>query len=81
MSRTATVFFDGTVFRPEKPLEIEPNRRYLITVEEVPTAEKTEDAWSVLEQLAGTVEAPVDWAAQHDHYINGTPKYGPGTER
>jgi hypothetical protein len=29
---------------------------------------------AVLEKLIGTVEAPSDWAAEHDHYLYGTPK-------
>jgi hypothetical protein len=66
MSRTVTVFFDGTVLRPEKPLEMEPNRRYVITFEDAPPADKAEDAWDVLERLAGTVDAPPDWAEEHD---------------
>jgi hypothetical protein len=37
------------------------------------------NAWDVLESIAGTVEAPVDWSAQHEHYLYGTPKY-PETE-
>ena len=77
MSKTATVFFDGTVLRPEGPLEIEPNRRYVITVEDAPPAAVPENAWNVLEQLAGTIEAPPDWAREHDHYIHGTPKNDP----
>ncbi len=32
------------------------------------------DAWDVLDTLTGTVEAPEDWAAEHDHYIAGSPK-------
>ncbi|MBW4541608.1 MAG: hypothetical protein KME43_21050 [Myxacorys chilensis ATA2-1-KO14] len=32
------------------------------------------DAWNVLESLTGTVEAPTDWSAEHDHYLYGTPK-------
>ena len=32
------------------------------------------DALSVLENLTGTVEAPADWAAEHDHYLYRTPK-------
>jgi hypothetical protein len=35
----------------------------------------TGDAWEVLESLIGTVEAPSDWASQHDHYLYGTPKF------
>ena len=30
--------------------------------------------WGKLLALAGTVEGPVDWAQNHDHYIHGTPK-------
>jgi len=33
------------------------------------------DAWDVLESLTGTVEAPADWSAEHDHYLYGTPKH------
>jgi hypothetical protein len=34
----------------------------------------SENAWDVLESLTGTVEAPADWSAEHDHYLYGTPK-------
>lgn len=33
------------------------------------------NAWDVLESLMGTVEAPADWSAEHDHYLYGTPKH------
>ncbi len=33
-----------------------------------------ENAWDLLETLAGTIEAPPDWASEHDHYLYGTPK-------
>jgi len=32
------------------------------------------NALAVLEKLIGTVEAPSDWAAEHDYYLYGTPK-------
>jgi hypothetical protein len=32
------------------------------------------NAWDVLDSLVGTVEAPADWSAEHDHYFYGTPK-------
>ena len=32
------------------------------------------DALAVLEKLAGTVDAPSDLAAEHDHYLSGTPE-------
>ena len=31
-------------------------------------------AWDVLEKLAGSVDAPEDWAAEHDQYLYGMPK-------
>jgi hypothetical protein len=40
--------------------------------EEQPVLE--DDALAVLEKLMGTVQAPSDWAAEHDHYLYGTPK-------
>jgi len=33
-----------------------------------------ENAWDLLETLTGTIEAPPDWASEHDHYLYGTPK-------
>lgn len=33
-----------------------------------------DNAWDVLESMIGTVEAPADWSAEHDHYLYGTPK-------
>lgn len=32
------------------------------------------NAWNVLESLTGTIEAPADCSAEHDHYLYGTPK-------
>lgn len=32
------------------------------------------DALAVLESLIGSVDAPPDWAEEHDHYLYGTPK-------
>jgi hypothetical protein len=36
--------------------------------------ETSSNAWDILESLTGTVEAPTDWSAEHDHYLYGTPK-------
>ncbi|WP_017714567.1 hypothetical protein [Prochlorothrix hollandica] len=34
----------------------------------------TSDTWDLLQQMAGTVEAPPDWSLNPDHYLYGTPK-------
>lgn len=74
MNKTVTAIFDGQVLRPDTPLELEPNLRYAIMIESALPSETLRDAWDVLEALAGTVEAPQDWASDHDHYLYGTPK-------
>lgn len=74
MDKTLTVLFDGQVLRPDSPPDLEPNTRYVITIQTaLPPAEEG-DVWDVLEELAGTVEAPRDWAREHDHYLYGTAK-------
>ncbi|BAC90371.1 hypothetical protein [Gloeobacter violaceus] len=74
MNKIVTVLFDGQVFRPEVPLDLEPNRRYSITIEPAPAPNSATDAWGLLADLTGTVEAPPDWSSEHDHYLCGTPK-------
>ena len=45
-----------------------------VDTEEKNTDTDSSDAFDVLEKLTGTVEAPEDWAVQHDHYLYGTPR-------
>ncbi len=74
MGKTVTALYDGEVLRPDSSLDLEPNRRYILTIEgAVPLKEKG-DAWDVLEKLAGSIQAPPDWAEEHDHYLYGTAK-------
>ena len=76
MTRTLTAVFDGTSLKPTEPLDLEQDKTYQITIE-LPGAQAADgDAWEVLASLAGTVEAPADWALEHDHYLYGTPKRG-----
>jgi hypothetical protein len=75
MEKTLTVVFDGEVFRPSVPVDLEPNKRYLITIiSQSPPPKEGESAWDVLDRMTGTVEGPGDWSAEHDHYLYGTPK-------
>jgi len=61
------------VLTPDKPLKLEQNKRYLITIipEEVAPIR---NAWDLLENLTGTVEAPEDWSAEHYRYLYRTAK-------
>lgn len=74
MNKTMTVVFDGHVLRPEIPLDLQPNTRYVITIQNAPTSVTQDDVWDTLEAMTGTCEAPPDWASEHDHYLYGTPK-------
>lgn len=74
--QTIIAVYDGQVLRPEGPLDLEVNARYRVTIapEAPPGAEG--DLFDLLDQLAGTLEMPEDWATEHDHYLYGTPKRG-----
>ena len=78
MYKTLTATFDGQALWPELPLDLEMNGRYVILVEPVPADSSDEGSvWDLLETLAGTVDAPRDWAVEHDHYLYGSPRrYG-----
>jgi hypothetical protein len=56
-----TAVFDGDVLRPDSPLDLKPNTRYVITIESVEQSVASGDAWDVLEAMTGTIEAPIDW--------------------
>ena len=72
----AHVSEDGTLVLSNLPFAAGEQVEVILRVE--PSAEEQAtapgDALAVLEQLIGTVEAPSDWAAEHDHYLYGTPK-------
>jgi hypothetical protein len=87
MEKRATVYDNGEVFRPEAPVDLEPNTRSIISIEPAsaprePIAdEKTARIGTLVDlliELAGTVEAPVDWSAEHDHDLHGTMKRSEG---
>ncbi len=75
MTKTIQAVFDGEALRPTSPLDLEPNTSYQISIElPSPPAVEAPDAWDELESRAGSVEAPQDWAREHDHYLYGAPK-------
>jgi len=42
---------------------------------QIPPSPESDNAWALLESLTGTIQAPHDWAAEHDHYLYETPKH------
>jgi hypothetical protein len=78
MTDTLTAKFDGKAFLPEQTLDLKPDTRYRLRVEEeLPAGTESEaNLWDFLESVAGTVKGPPDWSVNHDHYLYGTPKKG-----
>lgn len=73
MARTVTVVFDGEVFRPTEPVDLEPNTEYRVTIDDVQAADL--NARPLMRFLDITIDTGLgDLAEQHDHYLYGTPK-------
>ena len=72
-AREIEVTFDGQVFRPDEPLDLEPNRKYRVRIQ--PTDSKLEPNNSLVRilELARDLGLP-DLAEQHDHYLYAAPK-------
>jgi hypothetical protein len=74
--------FDGKVFVPDEPVDLPRGQAVVLHVHPTPIRagaapappSPDKNAWEVLREMAGTIEGPRDWAAQHDHYLYGTPK-------
>jgi hypothetical protein len=78
MGKTLTAVFDGDTLRPDGPAGLRPDTRYRITIEQDVPDGPDASAWDVMESLIGSVDAPEDWASEHDHYLYGTPKRASG---
>jgi hypothetical protein len=74
VSKTISAVYDGQVFRPTGPLDLEANSICELTIESVTPPIKTGNAWEVLDKFTGSIEGPGDWSIEHDHYLYGTPK-------
>lgn len=69
--------FDGKVIVPEEPVDLPTGRILEVRVEPVEPPQRPKTALEKLVELAEKFPAgglPPDAAAQHDHYLYGTPK-------
>jgi hypothetical protein len=67
---TLIAVFDGTVLRPETPLDLAPNTRVRLTIE--PSAEAPPVASSFLRTaLALKLDGPPDWSDRLEDYLYG----------
>jgi hypothetical protein len=70
MSITAIVE-NGTI---KLPVHVPDGTRVEVTVLEEKTLPQQESILGWMKKYAGSIEGPEDFAAEHDHYIHGTPK-------
>ena len=70
MIQTIEAVFDGTVLRPDEPLQIEANTRVLVTVETLP-AEESRPRSFLRTARSLRLEGPADWSAKLDEYLYG----------
>ena len=70
--------FDGRNICPDEPVRLPKNVTLRVTVDEAVAKSGGSaagiDLFDRLEATAGLIEGPVDWAAEHDHYLYGAPK-------
>lgn len=75
--------FDGKNILPDEPVSLPENVPLRVTVDEASAtvpgdANGPLDIFDRLEAEVGLVDGPADWAAEHDHYLFGTPKRSDG---
>ena len=70
MSQTLDAVFDGNVFRPDGPIELEPNTRVRLTIEPATvSAQQPESFLRVARSL--NLDGPPDWSSRVDDYLYG----------
>ncbi len=76
MTKTVKVMFDGLVFRPSGPVNLEAGKKYTITVKPLSEeADAEQDPAFDIASLAVSTNIP-DLSSEHDHYLHGLPKRG-----
>jgi predicted DNA-binding antitoxin AbrB/MazE fold protein len=70
MTKTLEAVFDGQVLRPDEPLDLRPNTRVRITVENASSPDPK--AGSFLRTARSlNLEGPSDWSARIEEYLYG----------
>ena len=71
MTQAVKVFYDGKVFKPKEPVNLEPNSELQILVE-VPDAKEPAKSKSLFVELAKmNLSGPADWSENLEDYLDG----------
>lgn len=79
MTKKLHAIFDGEVFRPEEPVDLEVNRHYLLNIEpleKVKHIDNMEDDPALNISSLAVRTGIDDLATEHDHYLYGISKKG-----
>ncbi len=70
--------FDGRVFIPQEPVDLPAGCELEISIPSAPAKPSPQATLvhlaAIAEQFPANPDLPTDLAAQHDHYLYGTPK-------
>ena len=70
MTQTLDAIFDGNVFRPDGPIQLEPNTRVRLTIE--PATSAAQQSTSFLRVARSlNLDGPPDWSSRLDEYLYG----------
>lgn len=71
MAKTIYLIFDGRVFQPEEPIDLEPDTRVRATIEQ---AESVAGERGVFLETARSLslDGPPDWSSRLEEYLYGT---------
>ncbi len=76
--KTVQAIYQNGVFRPSDPVDLPENSQVQLTIESKPSSAEGQNTLAELADIAlqfpDNPDLPTDLAAQHDHYLYGTPK-------
>jgi hypothetical protein len=72
MAKTLRAIFDGEVLRPEKPVDLQPNTWYIVTIEHVEEQKTEGETYPLTQLLALATDMGVtDLSTRHSWYAHG----------
>jgi hypothetical protein len=72
MAKTLRAIFDGKVLRPEKPVDLQPNTWYIVTIEHEEEQKTEEGTYPLTQLLALATDMGVtDLSTRHSWYAYG----------
>ena len=72
MDLTFEATFDGEVFRPTEKVDLEPNTKVKVTIEDELPQKKSGEPYSLLKYIQSvSIDAPPDYSTNFEQYLSG----------